>query len=146
MRTVRDKSGRTYVLVKRSGEEWLVRDPETGRETYRPVAEFDVVDDEPPLAVAANAVTQPIRTVLTAVRTERALGLLVELDRDGPLSVRTLLDRYEYCESDLHGQLAEFRAADLIEERRVAGERGYVTTDDAGEAITMLTVDQFQAT
>jgi len=138
MRTVKDGSGTPYLLVKRSGEEWLVRDPDTGRETYRPAAEFSLVEDRSPLAVTATAVPKSVRAVLTAVRTEQSLGLLVALDRQGPLSVRSLLDRYEYCESDLHGQLAEFRTAGLIEERQVAGERGYATTALADEAIAIL--------
>lgn len=142
MRTVQDGDGQIYLLLKRSADGWLVRDPETGQETYRSPAALEVRDEESPLSVAANAVSQPVRAVLTAVRTERSLGLLLELDRDGPLSVRTMLDRYEYCESDLHGRLAEFRVAGLIEERRVAGERGYGTTALAGEGLSHLTVDR----
>lgn len=141
MRTVKDGSGTHYLLVKRSGEEWLVRDPDTGRETYRPATDFELVEDRSPLAVTATAVPESVRAVLTGVRTEQSLGLLVALDRHGPLSVRSMLDRFEFCESDLHGQLAEFRAAGLIEERRVAGERGYATTATATEAIATLTGD-----
>jgi hypothetical protein len=59
---------------------------------------------------------------------DRALGLLAEVRRRDPVSVRTLLDDYALCESDLHGILAEFRAAGLLAETRVAGERGYETT------------------
>ncbi|WP_136687962.1 DUF7346 family protein [Halorhabdus amylolytica] len=138
MRTVQDGDGKTYLLLKRSDSEWLIRDPETDQETYRPPADLEMLDEESPLSVAAKAVSQPLRRVLTAVRTERSLGLLLELERDGPLSVRAMLDRFEYCESDLHGQLAEFRAAGLIEERRVTGERGYGTTETASDALETL--------
>lgn len=141
MRTVKDGSGRSYLLLKRSSEEWLVRDPDTGQETYRPATDFEFVEDRSPLAVTATAVPEPVRAVLTAVRTEQSLGLLVALDRHGPLSVRSMLDRFEFCESDLHGQLAEFRAAGLIEGGHVAGERGYATTALASEAIANLTED-----
>jgi hypothetical protein len=137
MRTVRDENGRRYLLEKRSGSEWLVRDPETGQETYRPKSTLEPVE-ESPLEAVATAVSDPVRTVLTAVRTEQALGLLVEIDRNGPVSVTALLDRYEYCESDLHGQLAEFRAAGLIEEQSVAGQRGYETTDVATDGLATI--------
>ncbi|QGN06871.1 hypothetical protein Hrd1104_05895 [Halorhabdus sp. CBA1104] len=141
MRTVRDEHGRTYLLEKRSGSEWLVRDPETGQETYRPESALEPVEASP-LEAVATAVSDPVRTVLTAVRTEQALGLLLEIDRDGPVAVTTLLDRYEYCESDLHGQLAEFRAAELIAEASVAGQRGYETTAVATDALaTILDAD-----
>ncbi|WP_181686477.1 DUF7346 family protein [Halorhabdus salina] len=137
MRTVRDEHGRTYLLVKRSGSEWLVRDPETGQESYRPESTLEPIEESPLEAVSAT-VSSPVRAVLTAVRTEQALGLLLEINRDGPVAVTTLLDRYEYCESDLHGQLAEFRAAGLIEEESVAGKRGYGTTDVATDALATI--------
>ena len=75
---------------------------------------------------------------LTRVPDERALGLLVELDARGPLSVRALLD-YDLCESDLHGLVAELRAAGLVEEADVAGERGYDLTATAAEALAAVT-------
>jgi len=139
VRTVEDESGSRYVLLKRSTDGWLVRDPKTGTETYRSPDALTIVEGESPLAIAATAVPESVRLVLSVVHQERDLGLLLELARDGPLSVRTLLDRYEYCESDLHGRLAEFRVAGLIVEERVAGERGYATTPDAEEAIELLT-------
>ena len=141
MRTVRDNSGNTYLLLKRSSDGWLVRDPETGAESYRQAADLEILNGESPLEVTAQAIAEPVRTLLTAVRTERSLGMLIDLERDGPLAVRTMLDRYELCESDLHGHLAEFRAAGLIEEQRVAGERGYATTDCASDAFGTLGVD-----
>ncbi|WP_135661502.1 DUF7346 family protein [Halorhabdus rudnickae] len=142
MRTVQDEDGRTYLLLKRSADGWLVHDPETGQETYRPPADLELRDEESPLSAAANAVSPPVRAVLTAVRTERSLGLLLELERDGPLSVRAMLDRYEYCESDLHGRLAEFRVAGLIKEQQVTGERGYGTTELAAEGLEYLSADR----
>ncbi|WEL17382.1 MULTISPECIES: hypothetical protein [unclassified Halorhabdus] len=145
MRTVEDESGSRYVLLKQSTDGWLVRDPETGNETYRSPDSLTIVEGQSPLAVAATAVPESVRVVLSVVHAERDLGLLLELARDGPLSVRTLLDRYEYCESDLHGRLAEFRVAGLIVEERVAGERGYATTPDAEEATELLTGEQFVA-
>jgi hypothetical protein len=52
--------------------------------------------------------------------------------------VRTLLDAYDLCESDLHGLLAEFRAAGLVAEARVAGERGYEATEATHDAVARL--------
>lgn len=138
MRTVRDDAGTRYILLKESSDASLVRDPETGVEQHLPNDTLEPVEGESPLATAASAVPDAVRTVLTAAHDEQALGLLVELDGRGPLSVHELLDSYDLCESDLHGLLAEFRAAGLIEEVDVAGRRGYATTATAGDAVEAL--------
>ncbi|SFH78202.1 hypothetical protein SAMN04488066_13015, partial [Halorubrum aquaticum] len=44
-------------------------------------------------------------------------------------------------ESDLHGRLAEFRVAELIEEADVDGRRGYVATPVAETAVRLLRGD-----
>lgn len=139
MRTVEDDDGRRYLLLKESHEASRVRDPKTGEERYVENERLTKVRGDSPLATASTAVPAPVRRVLTAVPDERALGLLVELDDRGPLSVRTLLDAYDLCESDLHGLLAEFRAAGLVREATAAGERGYETTEQATEALAMVT-------
>jgi len=139
MRTVRDGSGTQYLLVKESSESSLVRDPETGAEKHVANEELSPVDGESPLSTAAMAVPDAVRTLVTAAHDERALGLLVDLDARGPLSVPELLDSYELCESDLHGLLAEFRAAGLVAEADVVGQRGYDTTPRAEDAIARLT-------
>jgi hypothetical protein len=139
MRTVRDESGDAYLLLKRSDESSLVRNPRSGEESYLDNDRLEPVDDDAVLETAALAVPSAVRRVLTAVPNERALGLLVVLDERGPLPVRELLGATDLCESDLHGLVAEFRAAGLLEERRVAGERGYATTDEAADALASLT-------
>ncbi|WP_225333687.1 DUF7346 family protein [Halomicrobium urmianum] len=138
MRTVEGPDGDRYLLVKESGESSLVRDPETGAERHLPNDDLEPVAGESPLVTAAGAVDEPLRRVLTAVPDERALGLLLELDERGPLDVHVLLDAYDLCESDLHGLVAEFRAAGLVAEADVAGRRGYRTTDEASEALDRL--------
>jgi len=138
MRTVRDAEGERYLLVKRSAESSLVRDPDTGTERYLPNDDLSVDDEASPLSTAAGAVPASVRRVLTATPNDRTLGLLVELVDRGPLGVRTILDAYDLCESDLHGVLAEFRAAGLIAETRVAGERGYAATETARDAVSHL--------
>jgi hypothetical protein len=138
MRTVRGPSGKRYLLVKRSNESSRIRDPETGTERYLPNADLELVEGRSPLETAAAGVSTPVRRVLTAVHTEQALGLLVELVDRGPLSVAALLDGYDLCESDLHGLLGEFRAAGLVEQREVHGERGYGPTDLAVEGVSKL--------
>ena len=130
MQPVRDGDGTRYLLVKRSSDSSLVRDPATGEERYVPTDELES-DGESPLSAAAGGLPDELRRAVLACRDERALGLLVEFADRGALSVRTLLDSYELCESDLHGLLAEFRAAGLLAETTVAGERGYETTDEA---------------
>jgi len=139
MRIVRDESGTDYLLIKESGESSLVRDPETGTERHVANESLEAVDGESPLATAAGAVPDAVRTVVTAAHDDRALGLLVELDTRGPLSVHEILDSYDLCESDLHGLLGEFRAAGLVEEADVVGQRGYDTTPLASEAMETLT-------
>jgi hypothetical protein len=139
MRTVRDASGKTYLLVTESSDSCKLRDPETGEECYRDRDELEPIEGESPLATTARAVPEPVRRVLTATPDERALGLLVDLHDRGPHSVRYLLDATDLCESDLLGLLTEFRAAGLVEESDVGGERGYATTESADEGLTLLT-------
>ncbi|WP_115862801.1 DUF7346 family protein [Halorussus litoreus] len=138
MRTVRDEAGDTFVLLKESSDSCKLRDPETGEETYRDAAALEPVAGESPLTTTAQAVPEPVRRVLTATPDERALGLLVDLRERGPHSVRYLLDATDLCESDLLGILTEFRAAGLVEEATVAGERGYGTTELAEDGLASL--------
>ena len=138
MRTVCDEDGRTFLVIKESGESTLVRDPETGAEEFRPNERLTTVDDESGLAVAAGAVPPAVRRILSATHDDRSLGLLVELvDRDA-VAVRDLLADYDLCESDLLGLLTEFRAAGLVEEAPIAGERGYAATALAEEGVDLL--------
>ncbi|WP_255150559.1 DUF7346 family protein [Halorarius halobius] len=137
MKTVEAADGRRYLLVKRSSESSRVRDPETGEERFLPNEELTVVDDGP-LETAAAGVPGAVRTLVTATHDDRALGLLVELDRRGATPVRTLLGDYDLCESDLLGILTEFRAAGLVTETEVAGHRGYALTDTGRQAVDRL--------
>ncbi len=138
MRTVRDTDGNRYLLVKESSESSHVRDPATGDERYLPNDDLEPDDGESPLTVAATGIPASVRRVMTAVPNDRALGLLIELADRGPISAVELLDAYDLCESDLHGLLAEFRAAGLVEEATAYGERGYDATDLAADAVAHL--------
>ncbi|MFC7135118.1 MULTISPECIES: DUF7346 family protein [Salinibaculum] len=138
MRTVRDGDGNHYLLLKESSDASLVRDPATGEQRHLPNDDIERVEGESPLETAVGAVPASVRRVLTAVPNERALGLLLEIDRRGPVGVRLLLDAYDFCESDLHGLLAEFRAAGLVEEATVDARRGYDTTELASKALERL--------
>jgi hypothetical protein len=142
MRTVRDESGTHYLLLSESSDASRVLHPETGEERYVENHRLEPVDGESPLSTAARAVPDAVRTVLTAVRDDRSLGLLVDLDARGPLPVRRLLSSTDLCESDLHGMLTEFRAAGLVAETTVAGERGYETTQTASEALAHLRTEE----
>ncbi len=137
--TVADKDGTTYILEKRSSESSRVRNPDTGERLHLPNVELEPVSGESPLVTAAQAVPADVRTLLTAVHTERALGLLIELKQDGPLSVRAIMGQYDLCESDLHGILGELQAAGIIAETTVIGERGYELTPDGAGAVERLT-------
>jgi len=138
MRTVRDETGDRFLLVKRSADASLVRDPETGTERYVDNERLEPVEGASRLETVAEGVPEPVRRITTAVHDDRSLGLLIDLVDSGPLAVRTLLALDEYCESDLHGQLAEFRAADLVTETTVQGERGYEATDLARDGVARL--------
>jgi hypothetical protein len=137
MQTVRDRTGKRYLLVKRSGESSRVRDPETGEERYRANDELEF-EGTSPLVAAAAAVPDAVRRVVSAAHDDRSLGLLVEVADRGPVSAVELLDAYDLCESDLHGLLSEFRAAGLLEEATVYGERGYDATEATREAVSLL--------
>jgi hypothetical protein len=141
MRTVEGPDGDRLLVRKASGDSLLVADPETGEERYVARADVSEIDGASPLETAAAGVPAPTRRVLTAVHDDESLGLLVELVDRGPLAAVTLLDAYDYCESDLHGQLAEFRAAGLVADARVAGERGYEATALAEDGVANLRTD-----
>jgi len=138
MRTVRDDDGDRYLLVKQSGDSSLVRDPDSGAERYIANDDLEVVADESPLTTAAAGIDPAVRRLLTATYDDQSLGLLIELVDRGPLATVALLDSYDLCESDLHGLLAEFRAAGLVAEAKQAGQRGYDATDLADDAVTKL--------
>jgi hypothetical protein len=138
MRTVEDESGRRLLVVKRAAESWLVRDPERGTERYVRPGDVTVVDDAAPLSTAASGLDADARRLVLAARDDRALGLLCHLDAVGPRSVVALLDETDLCESDLHGLVAEFRAAGLLTEERVDGRRGYGLTERARRALDRL--------
>lgn len=140
MKTVQDDTGRRYLLLKRSEHASLVRDPQSGNECYVQNDRLEDVD-ESALELAAQTVDDPVRALLTNVHDETTLGLLIELADRGPLGVRTLLDSYDICESDLHGRLTVLSAAGLLEETDVAGERGYRTTADCDRALEVVRVD-----
>lgn len=135
MRVV-EHDGDRYLLVKRSGDSSRVRDPETGDEEYLPTKELRTVDDGP-LETAAAAVPDPVRALVGAAHDDRGLGLLVELSR-GPVAVRELMGRYDLCESDALGLVTEFRAAGLVTETRIGGERGYELTETGEKAVEAL--------
>jgi len=134
MRVVEDVTGRRHLLLKRSTDSSLVRDPQTGEERYLPTEELTVRDGVDPLLTAADAVDPSIRDVLDAGFTERSLGLLVTLAHE-PRSARALLEATDLCESDLLGLASELRAAGLVVETTVDGHRGYDATDAARQAL-----------
>jgi hypothetical protein len=141
MRTVSTDDGDRYLLLKESADSCLVRDPDNGETRHVPSERVTICDEEPPLSTAAEGVPDAVTAALTAVHDERSLGLLCDLVDRGPTPVRTLLSATDYCESDLHGLLAEFRAAGLVATTAVAGGRGYEPTDDAVAAVRHLRSD-----
>ncbi|WP_226481667.1 DUF7346 family protein [Natrinema amylolyticum] len=138
MKTVEDDTGKRYLLLKQSDSASLVRDPKNGNECYIQNDRLEAVGEESALETAARSVSDPVLTLLTNVHDEETLGLLVELSERGALGVRTLLDGYDFCESDLHGRLTVLSAAGLLEETEVTGERGYRLTEDCETALETI--------
>jgi hypothetical protein len=138
MRTVRDGDGRRYLLVKESTDSSLVRDPETGDERHVPNDDIEPAGGDAPLDVLATAVPEEARRVATACHDDWVLGLLVDLADRGPLSAREMLGAYDTCESDLLGAVTELRAAGLVAETTVAGERGYELTGTGATGVEAL--------
>lgn len=135
METVEDDEGRRYVRLKRSTGSSLVHNPEREEVTHVPNDRLEPVEGEPPLRTAATAVSEPVRAVLTAVHSERGLGLLIVLDERDDLDAHALLAQTSFCESDLFATLREFAAAELIE--RSTADR-WVLTDRGRAAVTAL--------
>lgn len=138
MRTVEDDAGRRYLLEKRSSEASRVRDLETGEVRHVQNDRLSTVEGASPLETAAETVEAPIRRLITATPDAAALGLLLDLHRRGPVSVKRMLAEYDLCESDLHGRLTEYRAAGLVAETDVMDERGYGLTDEGGSAVEAI--------
>jgi len=138
MRTVRDGDGHRYLLLKESSDSSLVRDPETGDERHVPNDDLEPADGDALLDALATAVPEPARRVLTACHDDRHLGLLVDLADRGPLAAREMLGAYDACESDLLGAVTELRAAGLVEEATVHGERGYRLTETGRNGVDSL--------
>lgn len=133
MRSARDASGEPVLVLETDGDERLVRDPATDTERWVPADGLSPAA-EPPLRTAARAVPEPVRRLLAAVPDDRALGLLVILD-GGPRTARELVAATECCESDLHGLLADLRAAGLVAETTVGDVPGYRTTGVAAAGL-----------
>ncbi|ELZ13720.1 hypothetical protein C479_02706 [Halovivax asiaticus JCM 14624] len=138
MRPVRADDGTHYLLVKRSDEASLVRDPVTGNECYVRNDRLEAADETSALETAARAVPAPVRRLVRAVHDDRSLGLVVTLADRGPLTVRTLVDETTYCESDLAGVLASLTAADVITDTDVAGEPAYDVPTETADALSTL--------
>jgi len=137
MRTVETAEGERYLLLSTSDGTAHLRDPATGAER---TVDADTVESvaEPALATAAGGVAEPVRRLVTAAHDERTLGVVVTLVDDGPTAVVDLLSHSGLCESDFNGLFGELRAAGLVEECRVAGERGYAATETAEAAVELL--------
>jgi hypothetical protein len=100
------------------------------------------IDDDSvsPLETVARTVPDSVRQILSVVSNEHALGLLLVIDRRGPIAVSDIMDLSDLCESDVNGLLSEFRAAGLIEQEQlsVVGVPGYRTTELAREGLSIL--------
>ncbi|MFC6961800.1 DUF7346 family protein [Halocatena marina] len=137
MRTVRTDDGCRYLLIKRSSGSSLVRDPETGDERYIENEKLECTGVSS-LETAAQAIAAPVRRIIRVASSDHALGVLIILDRRGPMAAVDLMECSDLCESDLNGLLTELRAAELIETVSIGGVPGYKTTEQASEGISAL--------
>ncbi|WP_338727964.1 hypothetical protein [Haladaptatus sp. DJG-WS-42] len=138
MQTVTDDTGRRLLLIAESSDASRVRDPETGEEFYVENDRLSHVSGESTFETLARTVPEPVRKLLSATRNDWALGLLIHLEDSGPIAARELMETDDKCESTLYGTMSEFRAAGLVEETDVFGERGYKTTARTTEALQQL--------
>ncbi|MFB6069050.1 MAG: hypothetical protein ABEJ90_03890 [Halobacterium sp.] len=138
MRTVRGPEDTLYVLLKESSDSSLVRDPETGETAHVPNDDLEPAGGESPLDALATAVPDAARAVVRACHEDWHLGVLVDLADRGPLPAREMLGGYDACESDFLGAVGELRAAGLVAETTVAGERGYELTESGEDGVAAL--------
>jgi hypothetical protein len=138
MRIVEDDTGNRYLLLKRSQSSSLVRDLDSGERRHVPTHVLTVIEDQSPLASAASELPAAAVKLITAVRNERTVGLLVALEAAGGLSARQLLEAEDYCESDLNGLVTELRSGGLIEPTTIEGEDGYQLTEPTAAIIRSL--------
>jgi hypothetical protein len=143
MDTVRTADGTRYLLLKRSSDASLVRDPTTGDEQYIENERLEHIA-RAPLETVTRTVPESVRRILSAVSNDRALGLLIVIDRQGPIAVSDIMERSDLCESDVNGLLSEFRAAGLVEQEpmSVIDVPGYATTELAHEGLAVLCDDR----
>ncbi|WP_312909660.1 DUF7346 family protein [Natronosalvus caseinilyticus] len=139
MKPVRGDDGTRYLLVKRSSDSSLVRDPTTGEERYVANDRLEALPEESALELAAQAVDDDVRPLLLSIHDERTLGLVLEIAGRGPLGVREILEYSDFCESDLHGRLTVLTAGGVLEETEVGGERGYAISESASRGLELLT-------
>lgn len=138
MKTVEDDTGRRYVVTKEASESSRVLDVATGDERYVENDRLTTLDTRAPLETVAETLPPAARTLITAIHDDRSLGLLIYLDTQSPVSVRTILEQTTFCESDVHGRLGEFHAAGLVDETTVGGERAYTATDTTRDVLEAL--------
>ncbi|MEF8775197.1 MAG: hypothetical protein V5A43_01680 [Haloarculaceae archaeon] len=136
MRPVSDGAGTRYLLLRVDDGSALVRDVDTGARSRLPLETLAALPGSPLSATGKepDAPPQP----LDRAPSDPALGLLVELRASGPRAVRDLLAETTLCESDLHGMVADLRAAGLVREASIGGERGYDLTAAAASAFATL--------
>lgn len=118
-----------YILQRVVGEDCHVRTLPSGETTTQPAASLSPTDIEAALETVDDSLADE------RVGSNAAAGLLLELVVDGPASARGLLDRFDVCESDLHGAASELRAAGLLEPTTVHGQRGYQAIVDDNQRL-----------
>ncbi|MFP4626589.1 MAG: DUF7346 family protein [Natronomonas sp.] len=138
MRIVKFEGDR-YLLLKRSTSSSLVYDPVSGDRRYLPNHELNI-SDVSGHGGSGESFLNRISELgpLGSITNDATLEILFEIETNGPLPARVLLDRFDRCESDLHGIISELRAAELVTEIDLPGGRGYQTTTRASEALDRL--------
>lgn len=131
VQVVEDSQGRRGIVRKLSGETILISDFETGETRYVSVESVRFLDGTAPLIAAAKHANSAENDL-----DARSNGLLVLIQHDEPVLVRTILELTTLCESDLFALLRGLESAGYIERIDIADERGYRLTAAAHEAIS----------
>ncbi|MFW6435455.1 MAG: DUF7346 family protein [Halovenus sp.] len=122
MRVVSD--GESYFILQQVlAEDCRLRHFPSGSVTTRPCESITPVNSDD-----LGEIFEEVDTDVAV--SPAATSLLLELAVGGPASARELLDRFDVCESDLHGAVSELRAAGVLEPTTVYGERGYRATSE----------------
>lgn len=134
MQLATDPDDAWVVILEVGTDECHVRELGTGETRW--IARSEVTPVEPAsLPVIGDAIEESRRPADSAIRTDRAWGLVLVVAATSPVTVRALLDATSECESDLNGLLADLEAGGVLDRTDAADERAYRLTERGLQAV-----------